>query len=82
MITRATNDNSIMSLINSIGSSIDEKNARMHIYNLNYQNIISDRDSSLMLSVVGDTNFKGLPSEVKDTIRANQLKQMLVTILD
>ena len=81
MITRATNDNSIMSLINSIGSSIDEKNARMHIYNLNYQNIISDRDSSLMLSVVGDTNFKGLPSEVKETIRANQLKQMLVTIL-
>ena len=56
----------------------------MYIYQrmLNYQNIISDRDSSLMLSVVGDTNFKGLPSEVKDTIRANQLKQMLVTILD
>lgn len=82
MITRATGDNAILSLIKSIGNEIDEKNARSHIYNLNCQNIISDRAGKMMLSVINDNNFKGLPDEIKNTVRANQLKQMLVAYLN
>lgn len=82
MITRATGDNAILSLIKSIGNEIDEKNAKSHIYNLNYQNIISDRAGKMMLSVISDSNFKGLPDGIKNTIRANQLKQMLVAYLN
>ena len=81
LITRAaTTEDAIHSLINSIGSSIDEKHARSHIYNLNYQNLISEKAAQLMLAVISDNNFKGLPGEVKDKIRANQLKQMLLVI--
>lgn len=33
----------------------------------------------MMLAVISDNNFKGLPENIKNKIRANQLKQMLVT---
>ncbi len=83
MITRAASkENALVSLINSIGKSIDEKNARSHIYNLNYHSLVSDKASKMMLSVISDTNYKGLPPEVKDTIRASQLKQMLLAYID
>lgn len=82
MITRASGDNAILSLINSIGSEIDEKNARAHIYNLNYQQIISDKAGKMMLSVINDGNFRGLPDDIKNKIRANQLKQMLISYLN
>jgi transcriptional regulator CtsR len=82
MITRATTDNAILTLINSIGSEIDEKNAKAHIYNLVYQNLISDRAGKMMMSVISDSNFKGLSDEIKNKIRANQLKQMLIAYLD
>ncbi len=83
MITRAaTKENAIVSLINSIGLSIDEKGARAHIYNLNYQGLISDKACNMMLSVVSDGNFKGLPQDIKNTIRANQLKQILLAYIN
>jgi transcriptional regulator CtsR len=69
-------------LINSIGNEIDEKNAKAHIYNLNYQNLISDKAGQMMMSVISDNNFKGLPDEIKNKIRANQLKQMLIAYLN
>ncbi|MCC8073322.1 MAG: CtsR family transcriptional regulator [Clostridiales bacterium] len=83
MITRASSkDNAIVSLIKSIGSEIDEKNARAHINNLNYQSIISDRAAKMMLAVISDNNFRGLPTEIKNQIRANQLKQMLIAYIN
>lgn len=83
MITRAaTKENAFVSLINAIGQSIDEKNAKSHIYNLNYHGLVSDKACKMMLSVISDTNYKSLPSEIKDVIRASQLKQMLLAYID
>lgn len=83
LITRAAGkEDALVSLINSIGGAIDERSARAHIYNLNYQNLLSDKASKMMLAVAADSNFKGLPSEIRDTIRANQLKQMLIAYID
>lgn len=83
MITRAaTKENAIVSLINSIGSTIDERTAKAHIYNLNYQGLISDKAAKMMAAIVNDNNFRGLPPEIKNTVRANQLKQILLAYLD
>lgn len=83
MITRASSkENAIVSLINSIGTSIGEKNAKSHIYNLNYQGLVSDKAGQMMLAVISDNNFKGLPADVKDAVRASQLKQMLLAYID
>lgn len=83
MITlAATKENAIMSLVNSIGKSIDEKSAKANIYNLHYQGLISDKAGRIMMSVVSDNNFKGIENETKNQIRANLLKQMLIASVD
>lgn len=82
MITRASKDDALISLINSIGSRIDEKTAKSHIYNLNYQNLISDRAGKLMLAVVGDSNFKDAAEESREKTRATLLKQMLLAYIN
>ncbi|MGN0533122.1 MAG: CtsR family transcriptional regulator [Eubacterium sp.] len=83
MITRAaTKENAIISLINSIGTDIDEKNAKAHIYNLNYQNLVSDKAANMMLAVTADSNFRELPPDLKNKIRASQLKQMLLAYIN
>lgn len=83
LITRAENDaNAIMALINSIGSEIDERTARAHIYNCAYQKHIDEKTAKMMSAIVLDSNFKGLPSQISNMIRAKQLKQMLLTYID
>ena len=81
MITRAaTKENALMSLVNSIGNSIDEKSAKANIYNLHYQGLLSDKAGRIMMSVVSDNNFKGVETEIKNQIRASLLKQMLLAL--
>lgn len=83
MITRAaTKENALMSLVNSIGNSIDEKSAKANIYNLHYQGLLSDKAGRIMMSVVSDNNFKGVETEIKNQIRASLLKQMLLAFVD
>ena len=83
MITRAaTKENALMSLVNSIGNSIDEKSAKANIYNLHYQGLLSDKAGRIMISVVSDNNFKGVETEIKNQIRASLLKQMLLAYVD
>lgn len=83
MITRAaTKENALMSLVNSIGNSIDEKSANANIYNLHYQGLLSDKAGRIMMSVVSDNNFKGVETEIKNQIRASLLKQMLLAYVD
>ena len=83
MITRAaTKENALMSLVNSIGNSIDEKSAKANIYNLHYQGLLSDKAGRIMMSVVSDNNFKGVETEIKNQIRAGLLKQMLLAYVD
>lgn len=78
MITRATKENAFLSLINSVGDEIDERTAKAHIYNLNYQNLVSDKAAQLMVSVLNDSNFRCVDEKSKNIIRANLLKQMLI----
>ncbi len=82
-ITRADTKNSaIVALINSIGSSIDERSAKANIYNLNYQNLIDDKMAKVLVAAIADSNMRGLPTEVKNTVRAKQFKQMLTAYID
>lgn len=83
LITRANSkSDAIMSLINSIGSEIDERTAKVHIYNANYQKLIDDRTAKMLVSSMHDTHFRGLPREYANVIRASQLKQMLLAYID
>ncbi len=83
LITRADNkDSVILGLINSIGDEIDERTARVHINNCSYQKLLDEKTAKMMSAVVLDNNFKGLPQPIANTIRANQLKKMLLAYID
>ncbi len=83
LITRANSkDDAIMSIIKSIGDSIDERTAKVHIYNANYQKLIDDKASKMIVSSMLDSNFKGLSKEYTNIIRARQLKQMLLAYIN
>lgn len=83
LISRADNsDTAIMSLINSIGDSVDERSAKANLINCNYQKLINDKATKMMVSAVADSNYKGIPKEMANLIRAKQLKQMLLAYID
>lgn len=82
-ITRVSYDENtlLLQIVRTIGSSLDEATAQGHIINLMRHRLISQRDSAIMTSGLSDSNFKGLPSEIRDFIRANIFKQMLLSIM-
>ena len=83
LITRAaSSQNALMGFINSIGNSIDERSAKANLINCNYQKLINDKAAKMMVCAVTDSNFKGIPKEYADVIRARQLKQMLLAYID
>lgn len=70
----------LMHVINTVGNSIDEATCRAHIYNLNYQEILSADASRLMLAAIDDRCFREVPAEFRDKVRAAIFKQMLLVI--
>lgn len=70
----------LMHVVNTVGNSIDEATCRAHIYNLNYQNIISADASRLILAAVSDKCYRELEPQVRDRVRAAIFKQMLLNV--
>ena len=68
----------LMHVVNTVGNSIDEATCRAHIYNLNYQDILSADASKFMLAAIDDRCFREVPAELKDKVRAAIFKQMLL----
>lgn len=80
-ITRAKYDSKsamLMHVVNSIGDSIDEASCKAHIYNLNYQNILSPEISKLMIAATGERCLREVPADLRDKVRASLFKQMLL----
>ena len=68
----------LMHVVNSIGDSIDESSCKAHIYNLNYQNILSPEISKLMLAATNERCLHEVPAALRDKVRASIFKQMLL----
>ncbi len=71
----------IMHIINSINDYIDEGTARNIIKDLYQTENINLYQAKLMLGVIQDGNFKGLPDEIKLSLRCNLLKTMLINCI-
>jgi transcriptional regulator CtsR len=74
-------DTLLMNVINSIGSFISEATADDHLVNLMRHNLITHRDAVIIAAALSDSNFKGLPSEIKDAVRACIFKQTLLAVI-
>lgn len=82
-ITKVTYDKNtlIMQVINSVGSFISENTANDHLINLMRHQLISPRDAAIISAAISDSNFKGLPQDIRDALRGCIFKQTLLTII-
>ncbi len=83
-ITRVSCDKNtlIMKVLGSIGQSIDERAVDAHLMNLLYNELISKRDAALISVATSDSTLRGLPTDVRDILRATIFKQMLLTVTE
>lgn len=81
-ITRISMDKqtAVMHLVSSVGNSIDANSAGKIINELYNRNMISEAIAKLMLSAVSERAYSAAPSELRDTLRAAILKNMLLNI--
>lgn len=81
-ITRVKLDNPsmIMHAVNSIGERIDYFTCRAFITNLAHRSLIPAKGAQLMLAALCDNALRPLPPEIRDTVRASILKQMLLAV--
>lgn len=70
----------LMHVVNHIGSELPERDCRAHITNLAYQNILDEQTAKLMLAATSDVCFRALPQQMRDTVRASVLKQLLLAL--
>ncbi len=82
-ITRVSYDEDtlLLQIVRAIGSAIDESTAKSHILNLMGHELLSQREATIMSAALSDANYKGLPGEIRDIIRAGIFKQMLLAIM-
>ena len=64
-----------------IGNRISQQAAEDIIYHMLNKGIITRRESIIMKSAIQDKVVTALPSNIKDSIRANLMKSMLMGIL-
>ena len=81
-ITRATVSatNLIMHVVNSIGNRLDKNTARIILENLAYQGSVTPKAAALMLSAVSDKALMAAKVEDRDYIRADILKNMMLSL--
>lgn len=82
-ITRARCDKgtALMHVVNGIGRQLDDKTCRAHIYNLNYQDLLNDSVSKLILAATSENSLRAAPQNVRDELRASIFKQMLLSLM-
>lgn len=72
-------DNTIMHVVNSIGSSIDFASAKAIITSLYEYDVITRREAEIMISVLGDRVLT-LPKGERELFRARLMKNMLMQL--
>lgn len=82
-ITRIKMDknSAYMHLINSIGNKLDNITCKIMLQNIVDRGIISCEYAELILCAVSDRTFSCIPANLRDSLRASILKNMLLTCM-
>ena len=68
----------LMHVINSLGSQVDLPSARAILSNLVQSGALDERIAQALLAAVGDKALGAVPRQVRDVLRADIMKQVLV----
>lgn len=83
-ITRIKTEKStaIMNIINAIGTKLDALSAEMIVESLVQREIVPRNVSRLMLNAISDRVYAEIPVNLRCSLRASILKNMLLTQID
>jgi transcriptional regulator CtsR len=68
----------LMHVINTLGSRVDQPSARAILSNLVHTGALEESVGQLILTAVSDKALAAAPREVRDAVRADILKQVLI----
>ncbi len=68
----------LMSVINSIGGSIDAQSASAIVHNLADADALSTEAANLLLAALSDAALRSVPTVQRSVLRADIMRQMLV----
>ena len=68
----------LMHVINSLGDQVDLSSARAILSNLVQAAALEENTGRSLLAAVGDKALGAVPREVRDTVRADIMKQVLI----
>lgn len=82
-ITRIQMDKSpaLMHLINAIGEGLDSAAAGAMLQNLQQRGVLTKDSARLMAAALSDQAYRGIPPQMRDSLRASLFKNMLLTQL-
>ena len=75
---RVDHETLLMHVINSIGDELDFPSARAILGNLLHADALDERSAKTLLSAVGDKSLAAVPKELRDSVRADILKNTLI----
>lgn len=70
---------SLMHIVNSIGEEIDAKASRVAVENMEGSGLISRDTAEIISASTGNAALKNVPPVLRDFVRADILKQILMT---
>lgn len=73
-----TENNPVNELIQLIGDTVDEYSVRVILTNLLKVGVVNEYAVKMMFSALNDNTLKQCPAQVRDTVRANIFKTMLL----
>ena len=74
-------DDYLMHFFHAAGNSISESEAYAFISNLLGAGVITDRESAIVSTAVSDRALAGVPAEIKNNIRADILRHIILTLI-
>ncbi len=82
-ITRVQTDDKtmLMNIVNSIGTTLDKASAEVMLKNLYGQSVIDRRNANIMAVALSDRALRSAPQNIRDNLRADIFKNMLIAIL-
>ena len=82
-ITRIKTDDKtmVMHVVNSIGDSLDKMTAEVMLKNLYREQILDRKTANVMAVALSDRALRNAPQSIRDNLRADIFKNMLISTL-
>ena len=71
----------LMHFFHALGDSVDENEGRAFLVNLRDQGIIGDREARTVAAAISDGALEKVPKEQKNSVRADILRHVILTLL-